>query len=37
MHVYVDNTHGAGQRPVTPLPAPVRAAVEPLLRRPGGA
>jgi acyl-CoA thioester hydrolase len=30
VHVYVDNTDPA--RPVTPLPAVVRAAVEPLLR-----
>ncbi|MCW2792090.1 MAG: Thioesterase superfamily protein [Nocardioides sp.] len=30
VHVYVDNTDPA--RPVTPMPDPVRAAVEPLLR-----
>ena len=32
VHVYVDNEHGAGQRPVVPMPDAVRAAVEPLLR-----
>ena len=32
VHVYVDNTGGRGQRPVTPLPDAIRAAVEPLLR-----
>jgi acyl-CoA thioester hydrolase len=32
VHVYVDNAHGAGQRPVAPLPDVIRAAVEPLLR-----
>jgi acyl-CoA thioester hydrolase len=32
VHVYVDNTRGAGDRPVRPLPDAVRAAVEPLLR-----
>ncbi len=32
VHVYVDNTHGAGNRPVAPLPDVVRAAVTPLLR-----
>lgn len=32
VHVYVDNEHGAGNRPVVPLPPEVRAAVEPLLR-----
>ncbi len=32
VHVYVDNSHGAGQRPVAPMPDVIRAAVEPLLR-----
>jgi acyl-CoA thioester hydrolase len=32
VHVYVDNTRGAGDRPVRPQPDAVRAAVEPLLR-----
>ena len=32
VHVYVDNTRGAGDRPVRPLPDAVRAAVEPLLK-----
>ena len=32
VHVYVDNTRGAGDRPVRPLPDEVRAAVEPLLK-----
>lgn len=32
VHVYVDNTGGPGDRPVTPLPPAIRAAVEPLLR-----
>jgi acyl-CoA thioester hydrolase len=32
VHVYVDNTQGAGRRSVRPLPDPVRAAVEPLLK-----
>lgn len=32
VHVYVDNTHGAGNRPVAPMPDVIRAAVEPLLR-----
>ena len=32
VHVYVDNEHGAGNRPVVPMPDVVRAAVEPLLR-----
>jgi acyl-CoA thioester hydrolase len=32
VHVYVDNEHGAGRRPVVPMPDVVRAAVEPLLR-----
>ena len=32
VHVYVDNAHGAGQRPVVPLPGEIRAAVEPLLK-----
>lgn len=31
VHVYVDNTGGAGTRPVRALPDAVRAAVEPLL------
>jgi acyl-CoA thioester hydrolase len=30
--VYVDNEHGAGNRPVVPMPDAIRAAVEPLLR-----
>ena len=33
VHVYVDNTDPA--RPVTPIPAEIRAVVEPLLRAPG--
>ncbi len=32
VHVYIDNTRGAGDRPVRPLPDEVRAAVEPLLK-----
>jgi acyl-CoA thioester hydrolase len=32
VHVYVDNTGGAGSRPVVPLPAAVRDAVAPLVR-----
>ena len=32
VHVYVDNEHGAGNRPVVPMPDVVRAAVVPLLR-----
>ena len=32
VHVYVDNAHGAGNRPVVPIPDVIRAAVEPLLR-----
>jgi acyl-CoA thioester hydrolase len=32
VHVYVDNTHGAGNRPVVPIPDLIRAAVEPLVR-----
>ena len=32
VHVYVDNEHGAGHRPVVPMPDVIRAAVEPLLR-----
>ena len=32
VHVYVDNAHGAGDRPVVPIPDPIRAVVEPLLR-----
>jgi len=31
VHVYVDNTHGAGQRPVRPLPDEIRAVVTALL------
>ena len=31
VHVYVDNTHGAGTRPVTPIPDVVRQAVVRLL------
>ena len=34
VHVYVDNTHGPGRRPVTPVPPEIRAAVEPLVRTP---
>jgi acyl-CoA thioester hydrolase len=32
VHVYVDNTHGTGNRPVVPIPDAIRAAVEPLYR-----
>ncbi len=32
VHVYVDNTRTDARRPVTPLPAAIRAAVTPLLR-----
>lgn len=32
VHVYVDNTHGPGNRPVRPIPDVIRAAAEPLLR-----
>jgi acyl-CoA thioester hydrolase len=32
VHVYVDNTRGAGNRPVVPIPDVIRAAVEPLFR-----
>jgi acyl-CoA thioester hydrolase len=32
VHVYVDNTSGAGERPVRPVPDVVRRVVEPLLR-----
>ena len=32
VHVYVDNSNGAGQRPVVPMPDVIRAAVTPLLR-----
>lgn len=32
VHVYVDNAAGAGDRPVTPIPDVIRAAVTPLLR-----
>ena len=35
VHVYVDNSNGAGERPVTPMPDVVRAAVVPLLRPEG--
>jgi acyl-CoA thioester hydrolase len=31
VHVYVDNTHGPGQRPVRPLPDEIRAVVTALL------
>ncbi|MDN5895550.1 MAG: acyl-CoA thioesterase [Nocardioides sp.] len=31
VHVYVDNSSGAGERPVVPIPDRIRAAVEPLL------
>ena len=31
VHVYVDNTHGPGQRPVHPLPDEIRAVVTALL------
>lgn len=32
VHVYVDNSQGAGNRPSAPVPDEIRAAVEPLLR-----
>ena len=32
VHVYVDNSRGAGDRPVVPMPDAVREAVVPLLR-----
>lgn len=32
VHVYVDNTLGAGQRPTAPVPEEIRAAVTPLVR-----
>lgn len=32
VHVYVDNTHGAGNRPVRPVPDVIRAVAEPLVR-----
>ncbi|MFS3128748.1 acyl-CoA thioesterase [Nocardioides sp. Bht2] len=32
VQVYVDNAHGAGNRPVVPMPDIIRAAVTPLLR-----
>jgi len=32
VHVYVDNSRGAGDRPVVPIPDLIRAAVTPLLR-----
>ena len=35
VHVYVDNSSGAGARPVAPMPDVVRAAVVPLLRPEG--
>ena len=35
VHVYVDNSRGAGDRPATPMPDVVRAAVVPLLRPQG--
>jgi acyl-CoA thioester hydrolase len=35
VHVYVDNSNGAGARPVTPMPDVVRAAVVPLVRPEG--
>jgi acyl-CoA thioester hydrolase len=31
VHVYVDNTHGPGQRPVRPLPHEIRTVVTALL------
>jgi acyl-CoA thioester hydrolase len=31
VHVYVDNTHGAGRRPVQPLPDEIRSVVTALL------
>jgi acyl-CoA thioester hydrolase len=34
VHVYVDNTHGPGDRPVARIPEEVRDAVVPLLREP---
>jgi len=35
VHVYVDNSNGAGERPVAPMPDVVREAVVPLLRPEG--
>jgi acyl-CoA thioester hydrolase len=35
VHVYVDNAHGPGNRPVLPVPDVIRTAVEPLVRPPG--
>jgi acyl-CoA thioester hydrolase len=35
VHVYVDNAHGPGSRPVRPVPDVIRTAVEPLVRPPG--
>ena len=35
VHVYVDNSNGAGERPVAPMPDVVRGAVVPLLRPEG--
>jgi acyl-CoA thioester hydrolase len=32
VHVYVDNEHGPGRRPVRPIPDEIRAVVEPLLQ-----
>ena len=34
VHVYVDNANGRGNRPVRPVPAEIRAAVQPLVRTP---
>jgi acyl-CoA thioester hydrolase len=31
VHVYVDNTHGAGRRPVCPLPEEIRTVVSALV------
>ena len=37
VHVYVDNSRGAGERPVVPMPDLIREAVVPLLRPPADA
>jgi acyl-CoA thioester hydrolase len=34
VHVYVDNTHGPGNRPVRPIPEQIRSVAEKLLRDP---
>ncbi|MDP3968489.1 MAG: thioesterase family protein [Nocardioides sp.] len=36
VHVYVDNSHGAGNRPVRPVPEVIRAVVDPLVRPAAG-